>query len=95
MIAIEVIYAEPAEADRSALVLEPGTTLREAIARSGLLQRHREIDLETAAVGVFGRRRGLDEPLGDGDRVEVYRALQADPKLARRQRVTTARRRRT
>ncbi|MEO8102889.1 MAG: RnfH family protein [Betaproteobacteria bacterium] len=37
-----------------------------------------------AGVGVWGKLRAPDHPLRDGDRVEIYRALQADPKDARR-----------
>ena len=36
------------------------------------------------AVGIWGKVRPLDAGLRDGDRVELYRALQADPKDARR-----------
>ncbi len=45
------------------------------------------------AVGVFGRLAAIDERLEEGDRVELYRALAADPKAARRARVREARRR--
>jgi putative ubiquitin-RnfH superfamily antitoxin RatB of RatAB toxin-antitoxin module len=38
--------------------------------------------------GIFGRRAALDVPLGDGDRVEIYRALKADPKEIRRRRAS-------
>ncbi|GAC1621153.1 MAG: hypothetical protein NVS9B10_03610 [Nevskia sp.] len=90
-----MVYARPEGGDRTALQLPPGTTLREAIRRSGLLQRQAELDEAVISAGVFGRLRELDEPLADGDRVEIYRPLQADPKLARRQRVKLARRRRS
>lgn len=36
--------------------------------------------------GVWGRVVPLDTPLRDGDRVEVYRPLLVDPKVARRER---------
>lgn len=37
-------------------------------------------------VGVWGRAAALDAPLQHGDRVEVYRPLKVDPKVARRER---------
>lgn len=80
---IEVAYAR-----RTPLVIAlevpAGSTLREAIARSGLLEQCPEIDLARCGVGVFGRVRGLDERVADGDRVEVYRALPLDPRERRR-----------
>ncbi len=38
------------------------------------------------AVGMYGARVALDTRLSDGDRVEIYRPLQADPKDLRRRR---------
>lgn len=86
LLAIEVAYAGAGAPGLVALTVVPGTTLREAIARSGLLQRHPEIDLSRCGVGVFGRARGLDEPVAAGDRVEIYRPLPQDPKERRRRR---------
>jgi uncharacterized protein len=63
-----------------------GATLREAIERSGILREFPQIDLTRHKVGVFGRLRGLDEAVADGDRVEIYRPLPADPKDMRRRR---------
>lgn len=81
---VEVVYARPRACHVVALKLAPGTTLREAIARSGLLERFGEIDLAACAVGVFGKIRGLDEAVEAGDRIEIYRPLTADPKERRR-----------
>jgi putative ubiquitin-RnfH superfamily antitoxin RatB of RatAB toxin-antitoxin module len=39
---------------------------------------------QAASVGVWGKVRAADYPLREGDRVELYRALQADPKDVRR-----------
>src|SRR5258706_481332 len=60
--------------------------LRDAVVRSGLLERHPEIDLAAQKLGVFGVPAAPDRPLADGDRVEIYRALVMDPKEARRRR---------
>ena len=79
------------------LEVTDGTTARQAIERSGILQRFPEIDLARAGLGIFGRVVAPDTPLRDGDRVEIYRPLIADPKLARRTRAkqpTRAERRR-
>ena len=69
-----------------ALQLPPGTTLRNAVEASGLRQRFTEIDLAPGSVGVWGRKAPLDHPLREADRVEIWRGLRVDPKLARRER---------
>lgn len=83
-LAVEVAYARAPSPLVIALDVPAGATLREAIARSGLLEQCPEIDLARCGVGVFGRARGLDERVADGDRVEVYRALPQDPRERRR-----------
>ena len=87
---MEVVYALRDRASAVRVHVEAGATLREAIARSGILRQHPEIDLKRDCVGVFGQLRGLDEPVQAGDRVEIYRALPADPKEMRRKRATSS-----
>lgn len=81
---VEVVYARAGEPLVVTVEVEQGTTLRGAIEQSRLLERCPEIDLARCGVGVFGRQRGLDEPVGEGDRVEIYRPLPVDPKERRR-----------
>ncbi len=83
-IAVEVVYALPAEQVLVRLQLAPGATVAQALQQSGLLQRYPQASLKA---GVFGKRAALDARLNDGDRVEIYRALTVDPKDARRRRV--------
>jgi putative ubiquitin-RnfH superfamily antitoxin RatB of RatAB toxin-antitoxin module len=86
LLAVEVAYARPDEQLILGLDVEPGTRVEQAIRRSGILERFPEIDLERNKVGIFGKLTRLDAPLRDRDRVEIYRALIADPKEVRRQR---------
>jgi putative ubiquitin-RnfH superfamily antitoxin RatB of RatAB toxin-antitoxin module len=86
MLNIEVVYCpQPGACDRVQLILPDGARLDEAVAASGLCQRH---GLQPASVeaGVWGRRQPLQTTLRDRDRVELYRPLRVDPKEARRQR---------
>jgi len=76
------------------LELEEGTTVRQAIEASQLLILHPEIGPDTLAIGVFGDRVTEGTVLRDGDRVEIYRPLKADPKAARRQRAARRHRQR-
>jgi uncharacterized protein len=82
---VEVVYALPDEQVVVALKLPPGATVRDAIRQSGLLERFPQIDLARDGTGVFGHGRRLDEPVRNGDRVEIYRQLITDPKERRRQ----------
>jgi uncharacterized protein len=86
---VEVVYALPQQAETERLTLEPGTTLRAALAISRLAQTHGG---ETADVGLYSERVALDHVLQDGDRIEIYRALAVDPKDARRERALQSRR---
>jgi putative ubiquitin-RnfH superfamily antitoxin RatB of RatAB toxin-antitoxin module len=81
---VEVVYALAGRAESVTLEVAPGTTLRQAVAASGLLERHPGLDAER--VGIFGESRAADSAASDGDRIELYRPLLHDPKEARRRR---------
>jgi len=85
-IRVEVVLAMPERQELVALEVNAGSTLADAIARSGLSETFEEFDLDPAKVGIFGQKASLDQVLRDGDRVEIYRSLIADPKEVRRQR---------
>jgi uncharacterized protein len=77
---VNVIYAQAKRQLWLTVDVPEGATLREAIERSEVLTQCPEIDLEQQKVGVFGKVAALDKVLTDGDRVEIYRPLVADPK---------------
>ncbi|MBI1194332.1 MAG: RnfH family protein [Gammaproteobacteria bacterium] len=66
------------------LEVPDGSTVREAIERSGLLKQFPEIDLEEQKIGIFGKLTNLDAALEDGARVEIYRHIIADPETVER-----------
>lgn len=66
--------------------LPPTGTAMEAVRMSGLLDQCAELKNTPLDLGVWGRKAAEAQVLREGDRVEVYRPLQVDPKLARRQR---------
>lgn len=86
MIRVEVVYALRDAQALIVLELEEGATARQAVERSGLAARFPEIDPARMKLGIFGRVAAGDTTLRDGDRVEIYRPLEADPKDARRAR---------
>jgi len=66
--------------------VDEGTMIQTAILQSGILQQFTEIDLRENKVGIYSRPAKLTDQLKDGDRIEIYRPLLADPKEIRRKR---------
>ena len=89
-IAVEVAYALPQKQYLQRVTLDEGATIEQAIQASGLLTLRDDIDLAKNKVGIYSRPAKLDDVVHDGDRVEIYRPLIADPKELRRQRAERA-----
>jgi putative ubiquitin-RnfH superfamily antitoxin RatB of RatAB toxin-antitoxin module len=83
---VEVAYALPQQQIIIPVKMNEGATAEDAIKASGILDKFPEIDLSVNKIGVFGKLTKLDSMLRHLDRVEIYRALIADPKEVRRQR---------
>ena len=83
---VAVCYALPDARFLVQLDVDAGTTIAQAIAASGVLVRFPEIDLARNKLGLFGKLKPADTVLRDGDRIEIYRPLQADPMESRRRR---------
>jgi putative ubiquitin-RnfH superfamily antitoxin RatB of RatAB toxin-antitoxin module len=86
MLDVVVCYATPREEFLHPMRVEQGTTIGEAIERSGVLLAFPDINLVTQPVGIFAKKKTLETVLRDRDRIEIYRALVADPKDSRRKR---------
>ncbi len=83
-LSVEVAYALPDDQTLLSIQVRQGATVQDAIQQSGILESYPEIDLSRNKVGVFGKLAKLDAALREGDRVEIYRPLIADPKEVRR-----------
>ena len=83
---VEVAYALPDKQSLVSLEVEKGTTLKDAIEASGILDSFEQIDLTKDRVGIFSKFATLDTVLREKDRVEIYRPLIADPKQVRKER---------
>ena len=82
-IQVEVAYAKPSRQHILKISVAAGSSAREIIELSGIRDIFPEIEAEPA-VGIFSRKVALDDPLENGDRLEIYRPLLADPKEVRR-----------
>jgi len=85
-IEIEVAYARPERQQIVSLKLPAGSSVRQALIESGLGDEFPEIDISNCPVGVFGREINNEYVMQDGDRLEIYRPLELDPRNARRER---------
>jgi putative ubiquitin-RnfH superfamily antitoxin RatB of RatAB toxin-antitoxin module len=89
-LSIEITYGLPERQSLISLSVKPGTTCEQAIVQSGILTMYSDINLNENKVGVWNRTCKLSQELQDGDRVEIYRPLIADPKEIRKLRAQKA-----
>ncbi|MDY7578712.1 RnfH family protein [Herbaspirillum sp. RTI4] len=87
LLQVQICYASPEAQILHDFTVEQGTTLQQAILDSGLLRQQNGIDLAACRVGIFGKLKTPDTLLRDGDRIEIYRPLIADPMDSRRARM--------
>ncbi|MEX4603611.1 RnfH family protein [Haemophilus influenzae] len=83
---IEIAYALPERYYLKSFQVDEGISVQTAIMQSGILNQFPEIDLSTNKIGIFSRPTKLTDVLKEGDRIEIYRPLLADPKEIRRKR---------
>jgi putative ubiquitin-RnfH superfamily antitoxin RatB of RatAB toxin-antitoxin module len=93
-IRVEVAYALPEKQAILPLDVVPGTTVVEAARQSGITGLFEGIDLDNAKFGIFGGVVAPTQVLEEGDRVEIYRPLLADPKEVRKARAARVKERR-
>jgi len=87
---ITLAYSPAARQVREAtLVLDTDATVAQALQQSGWLADLSAQEVKTLEVGVWGRKVALGHVLRQDDRVELYRQLKVDPKVARRERFVT------
>ena len=84
MIRVEVVYALREAQELLEVEVEEGSTVADAIERSGIVHQFPEVGRQPRVVGIFGRVVPEAMTLRGGDRVEIYRPLQLDPKEERR-----------
>lgn len=85
LLAIEVAYALPEKQKILLLHLPAATSVRDAVLQSGMEQHFPGLDLQTAKLGIFGKQvmKPEEQQVREGDRIEIYRPLIADPKASR------------
>ncbi len=85
---VGVAYADKFKKVWLKLEVPNGSTVRETIEHSGLLAQFPDIDLNVQRVGIFGKLTKLTATVAEGDRVEIYRNITADPETVERRDLT-------
>jgi putative ubiquitin-RnfH superfamily antitoxin RatB of RatAB toxin-antitoxin module len=88
VIRIEIVYAQQQRSVVKSLEVEQGALIADALRLAALDKDFQGVDLASATVGIFGSVASRDRPLNEGDRIEIYRPLAEEPKLARRMRAS-------
>jgi uncharacterized protein len=91
-IEVKLAIALPGRQRMMTLELKNGATIADAIHASKIAEDFPEVDPTSFQVGIWGKAKTRETLLTDGDRVELYRPLMAEPKEARRRRAATTRR---
>ena len=86
MIEIQVVFATGSMQLVISLEVAKGTTIAESVEQSGIRAQFPEEDIGQLKFGIWNKVRSSNEVVSEGDRVEIYRPLEADPKEARRRR---------
>ena len=85
-IRITLAFANTDEQQLEDFEIRAGLTLGEVLQLADLRSRFPDVDFPNCPAGLFGRRAHPDTPLRNGDRIELYRPLNIDPKEVRRSR---------
>ena len=84
---ITVVYSPgPRQVEEVALEVANGATVLDAVCASALLVRFPELAAAELSLGIWGQKAVPDQLVQAGNRVEIYRPLRVDPKMARRTR---------
>ncbi len=88
VITVEIVYAHPQHSVAKTVQLPANSRLADALTCVMGDADFNGADLAHSAVGIFGKVATRDQPLKEGDRIELYRPLLEEPKLARRKRAS-------
>jgi putative ubiquitin-RnfH superfamily antitoxin RatB of RatAB toxin-antitoxin module len=88
MISIEIVYAQAQRSAVKSLKMPQGARIADALALAASDPSFFDVDFANATVGIFGKLAPREQTLKEGDRIEIYRPLLEEPKLARRRRAS-------
>jgi putative ubiquitin-RnfH superfamily antitoxin RatB of RatAB toxin-antitoxin module len=83
---VEVVLATPERQVLLTVNVEAGASVADVVVSSGIESRFPGLAVAEMAVGIWGKPVSRDSRVNAGDRIELYRPLEIDPREARRQR---------
>ncbi|MDU0112942.1 MAG: putative ubiquitin-RnfH superfamily antitoxin RatB of RatAB toxin-antitoxin module [Psychrosphaera sp.] len=89
-IKVELVYGLPQQQTLLSLEVPEGNTVEQVIVNSKIKDKYTDIDLTVNKVGIWNKTCKLQDIVKDGDRIEIYRPLIADPKEVRKRRAEKA-----
>jgi putative ubiquitin-RnfH superfamily antitoxin RatB of RatAB toxin-antitoxin module len=87
---VELVYGLPNKQTLLSLEVPKGSSVEQVIINSKINQTYSEIDLTINKVGIWNKTCKLLDVVKEGDRIEIYRPLIADPKEVRKRRAEKA-----
>ena len=81
---VGIVYAEPDKQLWLNIDINEGATVEEAINQSGILNKFPHLDITKQKIGIYGRFTKLQNKVAEGDRIEIYREITADPETVPR-----------
>ncbi len=89
IVKITILYSPaPRKVSEWKLDVAPGSNIKQALLQCSVLTEFADLALNTLTTGVWGKRYSQNHKLKENDRIEIYRPLRVDPKVARRERFT-------
>jgi len=82
---VEIVFALANKQTLLTVTVDTGASIDDVIAASGLAERYPDESLQLLETGIWGHPAARDHRVKQGDRVELYRQLQRDPREARRE----------
>ena len=82
---VEIVFALPDRQLLKSVRVACGETVADVVAKSGLREDFPEFEIDSLALGIWGHEVDRTRPIKEGDRIEIYRPLEMDPREARRQ----------
>jgi putative ubiquitin-RnfH superfamily antitoxin RatB of RatAB toxin-antitoxin module len=82
---VEIVFATPRKQLLKTVRVNSGATVSDVVTASGVAAMFPEQRIGQLTLGIWGKEVSGDNPVAEGDRVEIYRPLNLDPREARRQ----------
>lgn len=81
---VEIVFALPSRQYLKQVIVNDGATVADVILASRIASQFPEHELDELQAGIWGQPVDRTHRVKEGDRVELFRPLEMDPREARR-----------